>query len=74
MHGFPVIRIRSLFITAIVLASSATAARAHVNLLAPNGGEVLEVDSVFTIRWQILIAHNLQNWDLWYSTVGSNGP
>ncbi len=74
MHAIPVVRFRSLLIAAVVLASSATAARAHVNLLAPNGGEVLEVDSVFTIRWQILIAHNLQNWDLWYSTVGSNGP
>ena len=74
MHVLPVIRIRSLLVAAVVLASSATAARAHVNLLAPNGGEVLEVGSVFTIRWQIQIAHNLQNWDLWYSTAGSGGP
>ncbi len=74
MHVLPAIRIRSLFITAIVLASSATAARAHVQLDRPNGGEMLEVGSVFTVRWHILIAHNLQNWDLWYSTTRSNGP
>ena len=74
MHVLPVIRIRSLLVAAVVLASSATAARAHVRLDDPNGGEVLEVGSVFTITWTILIAHNLQNWDLWYSTTGSTGP
>ena len=74
MHVLPVIRIRSLLVAAVVLASSATAARAHVRLDDPNGGEVLEVGSVFTITWTILIAHNLQNWDLWYSTTGSAGP
>ena len=47
---------------------------AHVTLLAPNGGEVLEVGSTFTVRWQINIAHNLLNWDLWYSTTGAGGP
>ena len=74
MHALPFISIRNFLVAAVVLASSATAARAHVRLDAPNGGEQLEVGSVFTIRWTILIAHNLQNWDLWYSTTGSNGP
>lgn len=50
------------------------AAHGHVNLLAPNGDEVLAADDVFTVRWQIAISHNLQNWDLWYSTTGSGGP
>ena len=27
-----------------------------------------------TVEWQILISHSLLNWDLWYSTTGSNGP
>ena len=53
---------------------SAVPASGHVTLLDPNGGEVLEVGSVFEIRWQINIAHNLQNWDLWYSTTGAGGP
>jgi hypothetical protein len=26
------------------------------------------VESVFTITWHVVIAHDLQNWDLWYST------
>ncbi len=43
-------------------------ARGHINLNSPNGGEVLEAGSVFAISWQIAIAHNLQNWDIWYST------
>ncbi len=43
-------------------------AAAHVTLEVPNGGEVLKPGTVFTIRWRIVIAHNLQNWDLWYRT------
>ena len=58
----------------LALSFIAAPANAHVNLADPNGGEVLEVGSVFAIRWHILIAHNLQNWDLWYSTTGSAGP
>ena len=46
----------------------------HVQLNYPNGGEQLEVGSVVTVEWQILISHSLLNWDLWYSTTGSNGP
>jgi hypothetical protein len=40
----------------------------HVALDNPNGDEVLGVGSVFTITWHVVIAHDLQNWDLWYST------
>jgi hypothetical protein len=47
---------------------------AHVQLLSPDGGENLDVGSVVTIEWKILIAHNLQNWDIWYSTTGAGGP
>ena len=74
MRVLPVIRIRSLLVAAVVLAFSATAARAHVHLHDPDGGEELEVGSVFTIEWHIVIQHNQQNWDLWYSTTGSGGP
>ncbi len=74
MRVLAVISIRSLFVAAVVLACSATAARAHVHLHDPDGGEVLEVGSVFTIEWHIVIQHNQLNWDLWYSTTGSSGP
>ena len=46
----------------------------HVRLIVPNGGEELEVGTVFTIEWTILIQHNQLNWDLWYSTTSSTGP
>lgn len=48
--------------------------QAHVQLDSPNGGEQLEVGSVHTIQWHILISHSLLNWDLAYSTNGAAGP
>ena len=59
---------------AVVLGLFASPAPGHVNLLAPNEGEAMQVCSQFSIRWQIQIAHNLLNWDLWYSTTGAAGP
>jgi hypothetical protein len=47
---------------------------AHVVIDSPNGGEVVEAGDTITVSWHITIAHNLLNWDLWYSTVGSSGP
>jgi hypothetical protein len=44
--------------------------RGHVQLDSPNGGEILEVGSIFTITWQVVVGHDQQNWDLWYSTDG----
>ncbi len=61
-----------VFVGALCLAS--VQARGHVILDAPNGGEVLEAGSVFTIEWHIHIVHNQLNWDLWYSTTGAAGP
>lgn len=46
----------------------------HISLNDPNGGEVLEVGSQFTVTWQIEISHTLLNWDVWYSTTGPGGP
>ena len=43
-------------------------ARGHMSLSLPNGGEVLQVGSVYAITWVVDIPHDLQNWDLWYST------
>lgn len=48
--------------------------QAHVQLDTPNGGEQLEVGSVYTVQWHILISHSLLNWDLAYSVTGPNGP
>ena len=46
----------------------------HVTLLEPNGGNQLQVGSITTIRWQNTIPHQLVDWDLQYSTNGSQGP
>ena len=70
-------RLRTAMLTVCVLSGmlwSADTARAHVILDDPNGGEQLEVDTVFVVRWRIQIAHTLLNWDLWYSTTGMAGP
>lgn len=61
-------------LTAVMLFGFANSARAHVHLDAPNGGEILQPGDVFTITWQIEIAHALQHWHLWYSTTGPGGP
>ncbi len=57
-----------------ILLAVAGPAYGHVRLIVPNGGEELDVGSVFTIEWTILIQHNQLNWDLWYSTTSSTGP
>ena len=61
-------------VSALALGLSAAPAFAHVQLNDPNGGEQLQAGSVFTIEWQILIQHNLINWDLSYSTTSQSGP
>lgn len=61
-------------LTALAATVAATSAFGHVGLDKPNGGEVLNAGDTFTTEWQVLISHALQNWDLWYSTVGSTGP
>jgi len=57
-----------------ILLAAVGPAYGHVRLIVPNGGERLDVGSVFTIEWTIQIQHNLLNWDLFYSTTGPDGP
>lgn len=49
-------------------------ASGHVQLNAPNGGEIFEAGSTTTIEWVIAIPHNSDNWDLFYSVTGDSGP
>ena len=67
---------RSIYLAAAILIMLQLAGNAngHVTLSDPNGGETLEVGAIYTIRWTVAIPHDIQNWDLWYSTTGSGGP
>ncbi len=58
------------FIT-LVFAGNACA---HVLLLGPNGGQQIQAGTTVIVSWEILASHDTQNWDLWYSTTGDNGP
>ena len=67
---------RALYLMAAIISMLQLAGQAngHVLLSDPNGGETLEVGKIYTIQWTVAIPHDLQNWDLWYSTTGSGGP
>jgi len=67
---------RSLYLMVAIVSMLQLAGQAngHVTLLDPNGGETLEVGSNYIIRWSNAIPHDIQNWDLWYSSTGSGGP
>ncbi len=52
----------------------AAPAHGHVFLDRPNGGEMLEAGSVYTIVWGDQVSHGPANYDLWYSTTGPEGP
>ncbi len=54
--------------------AAATPLAAHINLVGPNGGEVLMAGEEVSVNWEIQVQHDLQNWDVWYSTSGANGP
>lgn len=57
-----------------VLCGLAGDLQGHCQVVTPNGGEVLRVGSRVTIKWRIRVVHPQNNWDLWYSTTGPNGP
>ena len=59
---------------ALLLLGFAALAAAHVELDLPNGAELIDAGSVYTVTWQVAKEHNLLNWDLWYSTTGAGGP
>ena len=43
---------------------------AHVALDYPQGGETFYAGQSITIQWHIVIQHDLENWDLYFSTDG----
>ena len=47
-------------------------ANAHVNLISPVGGEIFNAGETVNIQWEIVISHNTENWDLFFSEDGGN--
>ena len=75
MSAYRIVKANGFLLIPVFSFLLASPAWGHVLLLAPNGGEDLEVGSVFIVRWQVTGGnYNPQNWDLWYSTMGSSGP
>lgn len=51
----------------VFLLLSSLLAHAHIKVLNPIGGEMLEPGEVLRIEWEILITHDTQNWDIYFS-------
>lgn len=54
----------------VLLIAFGSAARAHVALDYPVGGETFNQGDTVDVQWHILIPHDLQNWDLYFSDDG----
>jgi len=52
----------------LVLLTSGLTLKAHVGIDYPAGGEIYAPGDIAVIQWQIIIAHEQENWDLYYST------
>lgn len=59
----------AISIFAVVFAVAAVS-HAHVALDFPVGGETFNEGEEINIRWHIVIPHDLQNWDLYFSDDG----
>lgn len=55
-------------------AGASSIALGHIQLVSPNGGEALNAGQLFPIQWLVEVEHDLQDWDLWYSTASADGP
>ena len=45
-------------------------ATAHVGLDVPVGGEVFTAGDVVSIEWTLIVPHEQENWDLYFSSDG----
>jgi hypothetical protein len=64
------IKTRFLLLTILIYLIVAGIATAHVKLDYPVGGELFVSGETVRIKWQIVIAHNTENWDLYFSPDG----
>jgi hypothetical protein len=54
----------------LLLISLTGSAAAHVSLDYPVGGETFFVGETVTIQWHILVPHDQEDWDLYFSSNG----
>jgi hypothetical protein len=60
---------RKLILNLILMASILPAV-AHVNLIYPAGGESFSAGQEVEVEWEIVIPHDTENWDLYFSDDG----
>jgi hypothetical protein len=61
---------RSSFLAFLTYLMAAGNIAAHVQLDYPIGGETFVAGETINIQWHILISHNQENWDLYFSPNG----
>jgi hypothetical protein len=54
----------------LLFIGAGSAAKAHVALDYPVGGETFNQGDTVNVQWHIVIPHDLQNWDLYFSDDG----
>lgn len=64
--------LRSVLATLVLSLATVISADAHVSLVYPTGGETFTAGSRVFIEWQEVIAHNGENWDLYWSPDGGS--
>ncbi len=62
---------RASYLIALLLSITLVSdASAHVALKYPNGGEIFTSGSQISLEWELVILHDTQNWDLYFSSDG----
>ena len=70
VRGHVMNKCTALFLVLLLGISFVDPAEAHVDLVYPDGGETFSAGDVVTVEWQIVIPHDQQNWDLYFSPDG----
>jgi len=62
--------LKTAILPLVLLMALGSTAKAHVALDYPVGGETFNQGDTVDVQWHILIPHDLQNWDLYFSDDG----
>ncbi|HEB61661.1 MAG TPA: hypothetical protein ENI82_00780, partial [Bacteroidetes bacterium] len=61
-------KMRITLLSTLFIALFAMNANAHCKLEYPTGGESFTPGETINIKWKVTIAHNTQNWDLYFTS------